>query len=544
MIFPVDIELSNRMPSPAWVESGAKEAQGLDLLGLRLSVQVIGNDLLDGVTTITPSVRYLSILCWTIYVYGKAKKADTWKDFRAFAARVEAAVALGNILVDDSVVGVIGSTEARSLVESGGEALPLREFVARLATDIYVNPSKQLGLIFSRDPSFPGLTRERGLVLANVVEGELQKTRLGFELSQGFAPDSTDREDLNEFGKAVFFNRIPDSETAALIEAILPCEPLPSERHRFQTYTCLLALADQLSAVPKETDLFVEAEAAESHLPPELEPILDGWLRYRVRDLIAYVHEVAFREIVCALSEHSGGVSGSVESEAVIRRLIGHLDDQKEALRDLQLVRADEDINALSLRVLNERCLDAVGSVVNRRGLNRGTGILRESMIIDIAGSAGAGAPVLLPVSWSLAVWRTEPWKKFSPEPFEFAAAGWNHMGLAEVIQPLFQEFLDKDRSVRDVTAELAYRTVNQHLDITWSRMAADPTRDVAVFLSDADNWHDRGKDFQAGRTASRLKEATNWLVQLGLLDRESGLTAEGQLVLDRCIRTIRDWGA
>ena len=78
------------MPSPAWVESGAKEAQGLDFLGLRLSVQVIGNDLLDGVTTITPSVRYLSILCWAIHVYGKAKKADTWKDFRGFAARVEA----------------------------------------------------------------------------------------------------------------------------------------------------------------------------------------------------------------------------------------------------------------------------------------------------------------------------------------------------------------------------------------------------------------------------------------------------------------------
>ena len=177
----MSIELLDRMPEPTWVDTEAKLIHGLDLLGLRLPVQVLGNALLDGVTTATPSVRYLSILCWTIHVYGQARKPDSWDDFREFTARVEAAVALGNILVDDSVVGVIGSTEARSLAESEAGVLPLRQFVSQLATNIYANPSEQLGLTVSRDASFPGLTRERGLPLANAVQAEIEKTRLGPE---------------------------------------------------------------------------------------------------------------------------------------------------------------------------------------------------------------------------------------------------------------------------------------------------------------------------------------------------------------------------
>lgn len=539
----MSIELLDRMPEPTWVDTEARLIQGLDLLGLRLPVQVLGNALLDGVTTATPSVRYLSILCWTIHVYGQARKPDSWDDFREFAARVEAAVALGNMLVDDSVIGVIGSTEARSLAESEAGVLPLRQFVSQLATNIYANPSEQLGLTVSRDASFPGLTRERGLPLANAVQAEIEKTRLGGALGKGSAPDSVFRDELAEFGGALFFNRTSDSETAVLVEALLPRKPRLAERRRFQTYTCLLALADQFGAAPKESDLFDEAEALERRLPEELEPVLDGWLGYRVRDLIAYVHEVAMRQIVLALREESGGTAGAVKAESVIRRLMGHVGDQKEALRDLQLVDDDEDIGAVSFRTLNERCLDAFGSPVSRRGLNRGNGSLRESLIIDVAESAGAGALALLPVSWSLAAWRSDPWEEFSREPFEAGTAGWNRVGLFEVIRPSVSEFIEEEWLFRDVTADLAYRTANQHLDIAWSRMAVDQTHDVAVFLSDADNWHDRGKSFQAGRTASRIFQATNWLVQLGLLDHETGLTSRGRSVLDRCLGSIRAWG-
>ena len=534
------LALEKRMPDPEWVYSGANPVHGLDLLGLRLPVQVLGNALFDGVTTITPSVRYLSVLCWTIHVYGNARRPDSWEDFTEFAARVEAAVAVGNMLVEDTIVGIIGATEARKLAGAEDDPIALRKLVSQLATSIYSNPSEQLGLTVSRGDSFPGLTRERGLVLAGVFSDSAMSTALGLELSKGSAPESVARNALEEFGQIVAFDRIPDAETEVLIEAILPRAPRPEERPRLQTYTCLLALAEQLGAIPKERDLFNEAETLDRTLPEVFESVLDGWLRYRVRDLIAYIHEVAFREIVVTLQEESKRLSGAIKASQVVKLLMASADDQTEALKDLLLVGSGEHVRALSFRTLNERCINAFGSSVSQRGLQRGDGQLRESRIIEIAASASAGVLAMVPVSWSLAVWRSDSWEDYSEDSFEGGTAGWSRIGLFEVIRPAVQRYLEEDWSLQDVIADLTYRTAEQHLDIAWSRMATDSARDVAVFLSDADSWHARSRDFSPGRTASRISQATNWLRQLGLLD--DGLTPAGKDMLERCLETMQSW--
>lgn len=49
------------LPAPDWISFEADKTEGLDLLGLRAPVQRIGNDLFNGVTTVTPKVRYLSV---------------------------------------------------------------------------------------------------------------------------------------------------------------------------------------------------------------------------------------------------------------------------------------------------------------------------------------------------------------------------------------------------------------------------------------------------------------------------------------------------
>jgi len=67
------VVLPDALPPPSWVDIGGEQIQGLDLLGLRLPVQAIGNSLLDGVTTITPSVRYLSLLAWIVHSYVSAQ---------------------------------------------------------------------------------------------------------------------------------------------------------------------------------------------------------------------------------------------------------------------------------------------------------------------------------------------------------------------------------------------------------------------------------------------------------------------------------------
>ena len=534
------LALEKRMPDPEWVYSGANPVHGLDLLGLRLPVQVLGNALFDGVTTITPSVRYLSVLCWTIHVYGNARRPDSWEDFTEFAARVEAAVAVGNMLVEDTIVGIIGATEARKLAGAEDDPIALRKLVSQLATSIYSNPSEQLGLTVSRGDSFPGLTHERGLVLAGVFSDSAMSTALGLELSKGSAPESVARNALEEFGQIVAFDRISDAETEVLIEAILPRAPRPEERPRLQTYTCLLALAEQLGAIPKERDLFNEAETLDRTLPEVFESVLDGWLRYRVRDLIAYIHEVAFREIVVTLQEESKRLSGAIKASQVVKLLMTSADDQTEALKDLLLVGSGEHVRTLSFRTLNERCINAFGSSVSQRGLQRGDGQLRESRIIEIAASASAGVLAMVPVSWSLAVWRSDSWEDYSEDSFEGGTAGWSRSGLFEVIRPAVQRYLEEDWSLQDVIADLTYRTAEQHLDIAWSRMATDSARDVAVFLSDADSWHARSRDFSPGRTASRISQATNWLRQLGLLD--DGLTPAGKDMLERCLETMQSW--
>ena len=72
--------------APDWVSFGAEKTDGLDLLGLRAPVQRIGNDLFDGITTVTPKVRYLSVLTWIMHRYSQARLPNGWAQFFRFAA--------------------------------------------------------------------------------------------------------------------------------------------------------------------------------------------------------------------------------------------------------------------------------------------------------------------------------------------------------------------------------------------------------------------------------------------------------------------------
>ena len=64
------------LPAPDWISFQADRAEGLDLLGLR-PVQQIGNQRFDGVTTVTPKLRYLSVLAWIIWRYARPVRTHT-----------------------------------------------------------------------------------------------------------------------------------------------------------------------------------------------------------------------------------------------------------------------------------------------------------------------------------------------------------------------------------------------------------------------------------------------------------------------------------
>ena len=120
---------------------------------------------------------------------------------------------------------------------------------------------------------------------------------------------------------------------------------------------------------------------------------------------------------------------------------------------------------------------------------------------------------------------------------------GWRRLGLRDVILPELERFWREDRPWRDVAAELAYRTVQQHLQIAWSRLQVDLRRDVALLNTEGDKWFSRGKGFSGGRTASRLQQALGWLNQLKLIDK-SGITADGDFVLQGALKTLSEGAA
>lgn len=75
------------LPAPDWISFEADKTEGLDLLRLRAPVQRIGNDLFNGVTTVTPKVHYLSVLAWIVWRYSEARLPDSWRSFISFTGR-------------------------------------------------------------------------------------------------------------------------------------------------------------------------------------------------------------------------------------------------------------------------------------------------------------------------------------------------------------------------------------------------------------------------------------------------------------------------
>jgi hypothetical protein len=84
-------------PVPDWISFEADATDGLDLLGLRAPVQAIGNELFNGVTTVTPKLRYFSVVAWIIWRYAQARLPDAWTPFVQFAAAQEAAIVMATV---------------------------------------------------------------------------------------------------------------------------------------------------------------------------------------------------------------------------------------------------------------------------------------------------------------------------------------------------------------------------------------------------------------------------------------------------------------
>ena len=63
---------------PELVVSEGKDVSGLDLLGLRAPAEAVANRLMNGVTTVTPTIRYISFRSWLILRYLNLGGPNNW----------------------------------------------------------------------------------------------------------------------------------------------------------------------------------------------------------------------------------------------------------------------------------------------------------------------------------------------------------------------------------------------------------------------------------------------------------------------------------
>lgn len=536
--------ISETIEAPQWVDTGAVITGGLDLLGLRLPVQIIGGTLLDGVTTVTPQVRYLAFRAWLIHQYGQTGLPDSWQRFTDFALRIESALVLGNLAQDRRIGGLIGADQALLRLEADTSSVSIAPLVKSPASTIYAGPSDQLGVTKTREDAVPALVIERGSPLALLVERRFAEVPLVRRLIDDPSLTDVSLDDLRELGAVARLDQIPGDERDALLGCIVPSNPRPKERARIATYTALLTLAARLQAYPSEQDLFDAACSKQRFGDPNLDHAADGWATYCVRDAIAVTQESVLSAVMTEITTSPDkGLSG-IEASVVIASLMERVEEHSAALRDLGLLTTTESVTDLSFRQLLQRIEQQVASgIEHRHGLSRWDSSLTETRVYLLSWRSGAGALTLAVVAWILAGLRVGRAVRENGQDFgNLSYQGWRRMGLRDVILPELEKLQREDRPVREVAADLAYRTVNQHLQIAWSRLQADLRRDVALLTAEGEKWCARGKGFGGGRTASRLVQALGWLEQLRLIDA-GGITADGEVVRQAGLRTLAAGG-
>lgn len=531
--------IATRIPSPTLVEFEAGDATGLDLMGLRLPVQTIGNHELNGITTITPTIRYLSFRTWLLYRYLRAQPPppDRYSEFVRYARPAEAAFVMANLVRLSGTRGLIGRNEgARQLAEEE-EPWVLEPLTDQSAVNNYARPSDQLRLTRTRDPGVPSLGEEHGLPLARAMDAAIGETSIGRRLGDGVPLDLVTRDELDEFGAVAWVSDIPGAERRELVGAVMPEEPSEDDLPRLRTYALLLALAD-LDGSVTEPALFAEVLSPAPRVPAVLGPALEGWTLYAVRDVIAVTGEAALEAVVRRLETADPDGSGIPDYRLVPTLLDAGRSDQELALRELRILTADEDLDALSIGELAERVRSATGgdeAVRNPRGIRRWSGPLTEPIIWDAVRGARDGALVLGLVAWLLAERRAGEGVRADAEGLRVLShQGSTRFGMKQVIIPRLTEWHDHDLSIAAALGHYTHLAIDQHLRIVWTRLAQDPRKDVSVLLRDGDRIL-RRSGYVGGRTASRLEQAIRWLHQMALLE-DSAITENGQRVLRRAL--------
>lgn len=521
-------------------------------MGLRNTANRIGYVAMNGLTSVTPRIRYLSFREWMLAAWWEARGEDRRKAFYDFAQRAEAAIVLANLRAGVTVNGLIGSDKGPARM-AGDQPWALEKLVENPGAAIYAGATEQLGLDTTQFEQggtlvvrqIPGPTAELGQRLAKTVAESVSGTRLGDEISSGRISKTTNAASLDEIAERVRLDQIPERERAALIDMVIPLRATPgissekraSELRRIGSYTLLLEIAQRHGRVPVEEQVFELTENGGRDLPGVLHPTLDLWSLFCSRDLLAACHEAA----MCGITQSLATVAGDSEatSQQVLDELLGQGDTLGQALEEAGLLSGSERWDELGFRTLYGRIQAACSdNTWDRRGVRRWDGGLSEGALAAavLNHATGPGPLAMLPVAWTLVTLRLAPALAGRPCPF-FDQVRIPPLPVRPHVEDAVASWLDEDPALPELVSRMALDTVWLHLDTAWRRMQANVRSDTAHLHVEGDTWRPR-RVWRPGRGTSRLDNAIGWLVQLELVD-ESGLTAHGQEIHAAALTTL-----
>ncbi len=514
---------------PKWLDSIPEKDRGLDLLGLRNPVQSIGNIFLSGITTITPSVRFLSYRAWMIWIYAQWELPSDSKIRRSFTERVESAFALSNIVIKGNMPGIIGRINANKVVrESPKNKIPLSNLVRIKGFTIYTNVSEQLGITIEDSGIIPSLTRERGVPLAKAFNEQIKSTSFYKKFKSNPEIKELTIDDLEELGKIIRVDKISQDEADLLLSCVMPEEPIRSqvnESYRLATYTILLEIVKQKKQKPTINNFFEFNVPKEPHKIRVIETVRNGWLMYLMRDMLAVVYEYVFQDIADLIEESQNGIS----EDELVKEFLDETDYIVDLLSKYGLVTNKRDYKNVTFKTLMDRLNSKLkGKLVNNM-ITRWDSKIYEIRIIGDVEEYGSVA--LIPISWLIIYFRVLECLKDDRlnSYLKLLSKDSNHLSFTDSILPFIEHYSKNDTPLEKVIEESLRMVINQHLKIAWMRYAVDPIS-VAVIFRDQNLLKHR-LPFRAGQTNSRIGIAIDWLTQLQLIN-EKGLTPKGKQVL------------
>lgn len=139
-------------------------------MGVRRIDQDIELGLVNGITTISPRARYLSILTWSIgeFLVERAEVGFDWDRFLTYLRRIEFVTLAASRLDGDQngvdTTGALGTDLHRDRIDRllGGDSVSCPENQGGAILGTYLGPSRAMGLLLDGDETVPYRLTPRG----------------------------------------------------------------------------------------------------------------------------------------------------------------------------------------------------------------------------------------------------------------------------------------------------------------------------------------------------------------------------------------------